>query len=118
MITTDIRGSVVSIAVLGEFTLGDFKEFEELVLYKLKFDGPADLLVDLREMADFTVDMAWEEIKFSRQHGGDFRRIAVLTDSQWVTWSAWLEQLFVSADLRVFADLDEASVWLAEGRPA
>jgi len=35
-------------------------------------------------MADFTVDMAWEEIKFSRQHAGDFRRIAVLTDSQWV----------------------------------
>jgi hypothetical protein len=118
MITTDLRGSVVSIAVLGEFTLGDFKEFEDLVLSKVKFDGPVDLIFDLREMADFTVDMAWEEIKFSRRHGGDFRRIAVLTESQWVTWSAWLEQLFVSADLRVFADEDEARAWLAEDKPA
>jgi hypothetical protein len=118
MITTELRGSVVAIAVLGEFTLGDFKEFEELVLSKVKFEGPVDLLFDLREMADFTVDMAWEEIKFSRQHGGDFRRIAVLTDSQWVTWSAWLEQLFVSADLRVFSNQDEALAWLAEDNRA
>ncbi|HZV54718.1 MAG TPA: STAS/SEC14 domain-containing protein [Rhodocyclaceae bacterium] len=115
MITTDHTRSLVSIVVLGEFTLADFREFEELVLFKVKFDGPVDLLFDLREMADFTVDMAWEEIKFSRQHGGDFRRIAVITDSQWVTLSAWLEQLFVSADLRVFADEDEARAWLAEG---
>jgi hypothetical protein len=118
MITTDHRGSVLSVVILGEFTLADFKEFEELVLFKVKFDGPVDLLFDLREMADFTVDMAWEEIKFSRQHGGDFRRIAVVTDSQWVAWSAWLEQLFVSADLRVFAEEDEACAWLAEVKPA
>jgi hypothetical protein len=114
MITIDHRASLVAVAVLGEFTLADFKEFEELVLYKVKFDGPVDLLFDLREMADFTVDMAWEEIKFSRQHGGDFRRIAIITESQWVAWSAWLEQLFVSADLRVFADDAEARNWLAE----
>jgi hypothetical protein len=118
MITTDHNKSLVCVAVLGEFTLGDFKEFEELVLFKVRFDGPVDLLFDLREMADFTVDMAWEEIKFSRQHGGDFRRIAVITESQWVTWSAWLEQLFVSADLRVFSDDDEARAWLAEGAAA
>lgn len=113
MITTDHSGTLVSVTVFGEFTLADFKEFEELVLFKVKFDGPVDLLFDLREMADFTVDMAWEEIKFSRQHGGDFRRIAVLTDSQWVAWSAWLEQLFVSADLHVFADEADARAWLA-----
>jgi len=56
-------------------------------------------LVTVAEMADFTIDMAWEEIKFSRTHGGDFRRIAVVTNSQWVAWGTWLEQLFVSADL-------------------
>jgi len=60
------------------------------------------------------VDMAWEEIKFSRAHGRDFSRIAVVTDSQWVAWSAWLNQVFVSADLRVFDDEAEARAWLAE----
>jgi hypothetical protein len=114
MITIDHSNSLVSVAVLGEFALADFQEFEELVLFQIKFDGPVDLLFDLREMVDFTVDMAWEEIKFSRQHGGDFSRIAVLTNSQWVAWSAWLEQLFVSADLHVFDDEAEARQWLSE----
>jgi hypothetical protein len=114
MITIDHSDSLVSVAVLGEFTLADFREFEELALVQVKFDTPANLLFDLREMADFTVDMAWEEIKFSRQHGSDFSRIAVVTNSQWVAWSAWLEQLFVTADLRVFDEEAEAREWLGE----
>jgi hypothetical protein len=113
MIVTDHKENLVTVAVYGEFTLGDYKEFEELVNFKVKFEGPVNLLFDLRQMADFTLDMAWEEIKFSRAHSHDFVRIAVLTDSQWVTWSAWLSQAFVAADLQVFDDEQEARGWLA-----
>ena len=113
MIVTDHKGSLVTVAVYGEFTLGDYKEFEELVNFTVKFEGPVNLLFDLRQMADFTLDMAWEEIKFSRAHSHDFGKIAVLTDSQWVTWSAWLSQTFVDADLQVFPDEQEARAWLA-----
>jgi len=112
MIVTDHQPGRVSVTVFGEFSLADYREFEEIVDYKVKFEGPVDLLFDLRQMADFTLDVAWEEIKFSRQHANDFNRIAVLTDSQWVTWSAWLSQVFVSADVEVFADADDAKAWL------
>ena len=114
MITTQHQDDLVEFAVFGEFTLADFKEFEDLVLHEIKFSGPVNLLVDLRDMAAFTVDVAWEEIRFSRQHAGDFKRIAIITDSQWVAWSAWLEQLFVNADVTVFSDEAEARIWLAE----
>ena len=93
------------------FNCGGFHE--ELIANEL-FDGTHNLLFDLREMAGFTVDMAWEEIKFSRIHGGDFKRVAVVTNSQWVAWSAWLEKTFVKAELRVFEDAGEAQGWLAE----
>lgn len=115
MITVEHDARRVTLAVMGEFTLEDFTEFEEYLITNRLFDGSHDLLFDLREMAGFTVDMALEEIKFSRIHGGDFRRIAVVTDSQWVAWSAWLEQLFVKADLRVFVESGEARDWLAGG---
>ena len=114
MITTRHQDHLVEFAVFGEFTLTDFKEFEELVLFEIKFSGPVDLLVDLRDMADFTLDVAWEEIRFSQQHAGDFRRIAVITDSQWVAWSAWLSQLFVKADVTVFDNEADARNWLGE----
>ena len=112
MITTDTQESRINVIVLGEFTLADFKEFEELVNYKVKFEGPVDLLLDLREMADFTLDVAWEDIAFARAHPNDFKRIAVVTQSQWVAWSAWLSHIFVSAEMRVFDDDADAVAWL------
>ena len=112
MIVTDHKPSLITVAVFGEFTLADYKEFEELVNFKVKFEGQTNLLFDLREMANFTFDVAWEEIKFSRAHAHDFRRIAVLTGSQWVRWSAWLTQATVDADLRVFEEEAEARDWL------
>ncbi|KAI5916884.1 MAG: STAS/SEC14 domain-containing protein [Proteobacteria bacterium] len=114
MITTDHSDKRVAVTVFGEFTLSDYKEFEELVNFKVQFEGQVDLLMDLREMVGFTLDVAWEEIKFSRQHAHDFRRIAILTEDQWLTWSAWVSQLFVDAEVQVFSEEAEARDWLAE----
>jgi len=114
MISTEHSDNLVAVTVFGEFTLADYKEFEELVSYKIRFEGPVDLLFDLREMLGFTLDVAWEEIKFSRAHARDFRRIALLTNDQWITWSAWVSQLFVDADVQVFEDEASARAWLEE----
>lgn len=112
MIVTDHQPSRVSVTVYGEFSLADYKEFEQLVNFKVKFEGPVDLFFDLRQMGDFTLDVAWEELMFSRTHANNFNRIAVVTDSQWVTWTAWLSQIFVNAEMRIFADAEEAVAWL------
>ena len=113
MITIEQTNNLVNAAVIGEFTLADFKEFEAQSLYKLQSPGTVNLLVDLRGMSDYTVDVAGEEIKFfSREHNHDFSRIAVVTDDQWITWQAWLSRLFIDADIRVFTDYDEAQVWV------
>lgn len=112
MIVTDHQPNRISVNVFGEFTLADYKEFEDLVNYKVKFEGPVDLFFDLSQMADFTLDVAWEEIRFARQHAHDFNRVAVVTDSQYVTWSAWLSQVFVEAEMEIFEDAAEALAWL------
>ena len=118
MISTENTEKMVALTVFGEFTLADYKEFEDVVNYHIQFEGQVDLLFDLRQMVGFTLDVAWEEIKFSRQHAGDFRRIAVLIEDQWLTWSAWVSQLFVNAEVRVFDDEDEARAWLAADEAA
>ena len=112
MIVIQHQEKRVDVNVYGEFTLADFKEFEDMVNYKVKFGGAIDLYFDLREMIDFTLDVAWEDIVFARAHAHDFKRIAVVTDSQWVGWSAWLSQIFVRAEMRVFDDEIEARSWL------
>ena len=114
MIAIDRRGSLVTVTVLGEFVLADYKEFENMVRETLVPGGRVKLMIDLRQMANFTVDVAWEDIKFTRGHANDFDKIAVVTTSQWVIWSAWLSQMFINADLQVFDDDAEARGWLEQ----
>lgn len=114
MITIEHGPGLITVAVLGEFTLKDYQEFEELANYKTRFEGKIKLFFDLREMLRFTLDVAWEEIRYSREHAHDFERIAVLTDNQWLAWSAWLSQLFVDAEVRVFDDEQAARTWLVD----
>ncbi len=114
MITIDTQESRINVTVLGEFTVADFKEFEEVAM---QLGGGVDLFIDLREMSCVTVDMALEEIRFARAHPNDFARIAVLTQDQWVSWSAWLAQIFLNADVRVFDDSDDAEAWLTGAEP-
>lgn len=113
MITIEQNDTLLGIAVMGEFTLADFKQFEEHVLYKLKSSGTVNLLFDLRDMVSYTVDVAWAELKFfSHEHRHDFSKIAVITDDQWLTWQTWLTRLFVDADIRVFTDYQQADAWV------
>ncbi len=115
MITIKQTPTLLNVAILGEFTLADFKQFEEQALYQLKSPGAVNLLFDLRDMISYTVDVAWEEIKFfSREHKHDFNKIAVVTDDQWLTWQAWLSRLFVDADIRAFSDYEQAEAWVGD----
>jgi hypothetical protein len=113
MITIQKTGNLITVAALGEFTLADYKELEEQVLCKFHFVDKANLLFDWRDMVSYTVDVAWEEIKFAREHGSEFSRVAVVTSNQWQAWSVWVSNLFIDADVRVFSDYDEAKVWVA-----
>ena len=79
MISIRQHGNVINIAVFGEFTLKDYQTFEESALYSIQFQGALNVLLDLRDMHGYTLDMAWEELRFAREHARDFRRIAVVT---------------------------------------
>lgn len=112
MIALKNEGKLISVSVIGEFTLNDYKEFEEHVLYGLK-SGGIYLLLDLRDMVDYTLDVAWEEIRFAREHRYDFRKVAVVTGDEWTVWLAWLNRAFIDGEVQAFDDPGLALEWLA-----
>jgi hypothetical protein len=112
MITVKTENTLVSAAVLGEFTLADFRDFEQQVEYILKMNGKTSLLVDLRDMVSMTLDVAIEELRFSRNHRGHFERIAIVTENTLQQWEALLSNLFSDAVIEVFDTEDAALVWL------
>jgi hypothetical protein len=114
MITVNPEPRLITVTTFAEFTLADYQEFEAAALSALEAHRKPNLLFDLREMTGYTLDVAWEEIRFSRKHAQDFSKVAVVTTDQWMIWSAWLSQLFVQSDIQVFEDIASALTWLNE----
>ena len=75
--------------------------------------GKIDLLVDLRGMLGYTLDVALEDLRFSRAHARDVGRVAILSEDDSMIWTALLSELFVRAEIRVFDDEADAREWLA-----
>jgi hypothetical protein len=113
IIINNESSNIIIASALGEFTLNDFEALERAVQQALEVQGKARLLVDLRDMLDFTVDVAWEEIRFTRQHSRDFERIALVAGSELQEWAAWLTRVFIKAEFEVFESYDEALAWVS-----
>ena len=115
MISIEEDQELLKVHIMGEFTVSDFKELEDAVTGELKLTPKIKLLLDLTQMSGFTIDMAWEDIKFTREHAHDFQRIAIISGDQWTTWMSWLNSAFTDAEMRIFADETEASAWAHGG---
>lgn len=112
MIRIEQEKNCLLVEISGEFSLADFREFEAHALYRIRFQGALSLLLDLRLMQSYTIDVVWNELRFMRDHRQAFDRVAVLTEDQWLTWSGWIANLFVDADVAAFAEPDAAREWL------
>lgn len=114
MISIQHEGNLTVAAVFGEFALADYKRFEDEVIRQISHQGRVSLLIDLRDMLGFTVDVALEDIRFTREHARDIGRIAILSERGTVAWTAaLLSQLFMDTEIKVFDDEATARDWLA-----
>ncbi len=114
MVVIEQERDLLRVHVYGEMTIDDFREFEDAVMRELDDYEGVDLLFDLGNMTGFTLDVALEEMRFSKAHKQDYRRIAVVTGEQWLAWVTWLAGRFVDADLQQFPDQETATAWLAQ----
>jgi len=114
VIVIEGQAELLKVHVYGELTLADYREFETSVTTGLKTAPKVRLLMDLTRMSGFTLDVAWEELRFTRAHAHDFRRVAVVTGSQWLGWIGWLSAAFTDAEVETFGTVADAAAWLAE----
>ncbi|MHB8535726.1 MAG: SpoIIAA family protein [Sulfuricaulis sp.] len=112
MIVIEEEKDLLKASFYGELALADFQGLETAVNNELRRAPKIKLLLDLTNMSGYTVDVAWEDIKFTRDHAHDFKRIAVVTGSRWVSWLGWLPAAFTDAEIRHFEDAVAASNWL------
>ena len=116
MIVVNEVNDLLELNVYGELTLADYRSFEEAVGRELKSAPKIKLLLDLTKMNGYTLDVAWEEIKFTRAHAHDFRRIAIVSDTQLAPWLSWVNAAFSDAEARIFEQREPAVAWLKSAR--
>jgi hypothetical protein len=116
MITIQHEGSLTVVGVFGRLEIADFTRLEEEIESQLRLVGRIDLLVDLRGMLGYTLDVAFEDVRFTREHAHDVGRIAILSENNTVVWTALLSELFIRAEIRVFDDETPAREWLGAER--
>ena len=102
----------LNVALFNEFTLDDFKLLEQSVLEVLEELEQPDLLLDLSLMKDFTIDMAWEQIRFTRQHIGEFGLLAIVVNDWWIELGARLSNILSLQHAKYFKTAKEAQAWL------
>lgn len=112
MITVQHEGPLTIVGVFGTFEIEDFKRIEAEIGQQLHSLGRIDLMVDLTGMMNATLDVALEDIKFTREHAHDVGRVAILSEQDSVIWTALLSRLFVQAEVRVFDSETGAREWL------
>ncbi|MGH8678575.1 MAG: STAS/SEC14 domain-containing protein [Burkholderiales bacterium] len=118
MISIEHEDRLTVVGVFGEFKIADYRRFEEEVGKQLARQGAMNLLIDLRDMLGFTLDVAIEDLKFAREHAHDIGRIAILSERDWVAWITLLSRLFMDAEIRVFDSEPQAREWLADSGAA
>lgn len=114
MISIEHEDLLTIVGIFGEFTIADYRKFEDEVSAQLKSRGRLNLLIDLTSMLKYTLDVALEDIRFAREHAKDVGRIAIISDKDMVGWLAMLTALFIDAEIKVFDDETSARAWLAE----
>lgn len=114
MIVIEQEHDLLKVHIYSDMTLDDFHEFEDAVTDELKQYDHVNLLLDLSSMNGFSLDVALEEMRFNKQHARDYQKIAVVTESQWLTWASWLATAFVTAEVKQFDDVESANAWLQE----
>jgi hypothetical protein len=113
MVTIQHEGRLSVIGIFARLELADFRRIEDEIQRQLDAVGQIDLLVDLRGMSGYTLDVALEDIRFVREHARDIGRIAILSENDSVVWAALLARLFVRAEIQVFDSESDARDWLA-----
>lgn len=104
----------LDIALFNEFTLADFKRFEEALLKRHREQGSPHILLDLTELKDFTIDMALEELRFVRAHEHAFGHIAIIVSDIWIRVATHIASLFIHSDIKYFPNVQQAQEWMKE----
>jgi hypothetical protein len=116
----DMPAGVIGLRASGKLTKDDYTGALEPALKEAMDSGEARVVFVLTEFAGLDLDATFEDIKTGLgvefAHRQDWKRLAVVTDVDWVARAMRMFAWAMPGELQVYEDLDklqEAKAWAA-----
>src|SRR5260370_29990505 len=90
-------GNVLAVKASGKLTHADYQQMVPKVEALIQEHGKVRMLFELEDCKGWNPRAAWDDLKFSFKHGGDFERCGVVGEKKWQKWMTQLAKPFFKA---------------------
>jgi hypothetical protein len=111
----DLPASVAGFEISGKVSAEDYRDVVLPVVQRAAANGEVRFLIAIPEFSGMTGGALWEDLKMGFEHLRTFKRIALVTDIEWVRHLTGLFGWMTPGDTKIFAlaERDEAIAWVA-----
>ncbi len=112
---TNLPAGVIGFEVAGKIEAEDYRDVVLPAVEKAAQSGDVRFLIVIPEFHGMSVGALWQDLKVGTEHLRAWKRIAVVTDIDWVHYLTGLFGWLTPGDARTFTlgQRDEAIAWLA-----
>jgi SpoIIAA-like len=91
---TDLPPGVIGYEVSGKLRTEDYRDILLPALQKAAESGEVRIVIVMPEFEGFAGGALWQDLKMGIQHWGAWKRIALVTDVEWMArgteWFGWM----------------------------
>jgi hypothetical protein len=110
----------LTIKIYGDIAYDDFREMEQQLEQALSdMDSPRiKALVDMIDFNSWEARALWEDIQFTRKHGDEFSKLAIVgVDLKEKLMAMVVDWFLLSSQVQYFEHLQDARAWLEQDEP-
>jgi hypothetical protein len=112
---TDLPAGVTGVDASGKLRAEDYRDVLLPIVERAAAAGDLRVVIVIRDFDGLTAGALWEDLKMGVEHLRGWKRIALVTDIDWMTHAASLFGWMTPGELKHFplAERDAAVAWVA-----
>ncbi|MEX2468559.1 MAG: STAS/SEC14 domain-containing protein [Pseudohongiellaceae bacterium] len=106
----------LTITATGKLTHADYETIRPLLDNALQAVASPSIkaLIDATRLEGWEARAAWDELKLDLKHGRKFEKTAIIGHARWLEIGTKVSSWFVSGEVKLFHDRNEALGWLLD----
>ena len=105
------EGNLVAFRISGNVNKNDYSVMLPVLEERIRQHGKVRVYAELMDVEAYSLRALYEDIKFDIKHASDFSKIALVGDSDWISWVATAARPFTTATIKYFDFRQREAAW-------